>query len=76
MVKILGKIPCFVPSRLTWGASQGVEHNTCLEGKQLPAVSLASLYNLFCGSLLAVVLVFTLVWLNLVEPAAIFIMLP
>lgn len=61
-----------------------MEQNTCLGGKGSPAASFVSLSNLLCGSLLAIVLVFTPVivivfspvWLNLVEPAAIFIPLP
>lgn len=53
-----------------------MEKNTCSGGKQSPAVSLVSLSNLLCGSLVAIVPVFTLTWLNLVESVAIFVIFP
>lgn len=53
-----------------------MEQNICLGCRQSPAVCFAHLPNLLCGSLLAIVLAFTPVWMNLIEPAAIFITLP
>lgn len=76
------KIPCFVPSRLSWGMWQWMGgltmngENICLGFRRLPAVCFAHLPNFLCGSLLAIVLAFTPVSINLMELEAIFITLP
>lgn len=44
--------------------------------KQSPAVSFVPLSGLLCVSSLVVVLISSRVWLDLVEPAAIFVVLP